>query len=83
MGVSGSAFFWNALLFTRALRAAGISTDIGAAIDYGINKLDATLSGHSFIAEHRTALAETRRAKAPCRGMTTAVDHKFLPVEGP
>jgi uncharacterized protein len=33
-GVSGSAFFWNALLFTRALRAAGISTDIGAAIDY-------------------------------------------------
>ncbi len=34
MGVSGSAFFWNALLFTRALRAAGISTDIGAAIDY-------------------------------------------------
>ncbi len=34
MGVSGSAFFWNALLFTRALRSAGISTDIGAAIDY-------------------------------------------------
>ncbi len=34
LGVSGSAFFWNALLFTRALRAAGISTDIGAAIDY-------------------------------------------------
>ena len=33
-GVSGSAFFWNALLFTRALRAAGISTHIGAAIDY-------------------------------------------------
>ncbi|MFV2061896.1 MAG: VWA domain-containing protein [Chloroflexota bacterium] len=32
--VSGGAFFWNALLFTRALRAAGISTDIGAAIDY-------------------------------------------------
>jgi hypothetical protein len=33
-GVSGSAFFWNALLFTRALRARGISTDLGAAIDY-------------------------------------------------
>lgn len=33
-GVSGGAFFWNALLFTRALRAAGITTDIGAAIDY-------------------------------------------------
>ncbi len=33
-GVSGSAFFWNSLLFTRALRAAGITTDIGAAIDY-------------------------------------------------
>jgi uncharacterized protein with von Willebrand factor type A (vWA) domain len=33
-GVSGSAFFWNALLFTRALRAEGITTDIGAAIDY-------------------------------------------------
>jgi uncharacterized protein with von Willebrand factor type A (vWA) domain len=33
-GVSGSAFFWNALLFTRALRAQGITTDIGAAIDY-------------------------------------------------
>jgi hypothetical protein len=33
-GISGSAFFWNAILFTRALRAAGISTDIGAAIDY-------------------------------------------------
>lgn len=33
-GVSGGAFFWNALLFTRALRAGGITTDIGAAIDY-------------------------------------------------
>ena len=33
-GVSGGAFFWNALLFTRALRAQGITTDIGAAIDY-------------------------------------------------
>jgi uncharacterized protein len=33
-GVSGGAFFWNALLFTRALRAEGITTDIGAAIDY-------------------------------------------------
>jgi uncharacterized protein with von Willebrand factor type A (vWA) domain len=32
--VSGSDFFWNALLFTRALRAAGLSTDLGAAIDY-------------------------------------------------
>ncbi len=34
VGVSGGAFFWNALLFTRALRAEGIVTDIGAAIDY-------------------------------------------------
>jgi hypothetical protein len=33
-GVSGSAFFWNTLLFTRALRAAGLRTDIGGAIDY-------------------------------------------------
>ncbi len=33
-GVSGRAFFWNALLFTRALRTGGITTDIGAAIDY-------------------------------------------------
>jgi uncharacterized protein with von Willebrand factor type A (vWA) domain len=33
-GVSGSAFFWNALLFTRALRAEGLTTDLGAAIDY-------------------------------------------------
>jgi uncharacterized protein with von Willebrand factor type A (vWA) domain len=33
-GVSGGAFFWNALLFTRALRARGITTDLGAAIDY-------------------------------------------------
>ncbi len=33
-GVSGGAFFWNALLFTRALRSEGITTDIGAAIDY-------------------------------------------------
>jgi uncharacterized protein with von Willebrand factor type A (vWA) domain len=33
-GVSGGAFFWNALLFTRALRAAGMTTDLGAAIDY-------------------------------------------------
>ena len=32
--ISGGAFFWNALLFTRALRAAGLTTDIGAAIDY-------------------------------------------------
>lgn len=32
--VSGGAFFWNALLFTRALRAAGLTTDLGAAIDY-------------------------------------------------
>src|SRR3990170_378491 len=32
--VSGGAFFWNALLFTRALRAAGLSTSIGAAIDF-------------------------------------------------
>ena len=32
--LSGGAFFWNAMLFTRALRAAGISTDIGGAIDY-------------------------------------------------
>ena len=34
LGVSGSAFFWNALLFTRALRAEGLTTDLGAAIDY-------------------------------------------------
>jgi len=34
VGVSGGAFFWNALLFTRALRSEGITTDIGAAIDY-------------------------------------------------
>ena len=33
-GISGGAFFWNALLFTRALRTQGLSTDIGAAIDY-------------------------------------------------
>jgi uncharacterized protein with von Willebrand factor type A (vWA) domain len=33
-GVSGGAFFWNAMLFTRALRAAGLRTDLGAAIDY-------------------------------------------------
>jgi uncharacterized protein with von Willebrand factor type A (vWA) domain len=33
-GISGGAFFWNALLFTRALRTEGITTDIGAAIDY-------------------------------------------------
>jgi uncharacterized protein with von Willebrand factor type A (vWA) domain len=33
-GISGGAFFWNALLFTRALRAEGLTTDIGAAIDY-------------------------------------------------
>jgi uncharacterized protein with von Willebrand factor type A (vWA) domain len=33
-GVSGESFFWNALLFTRALRAQGITTDLGAAIDY-------------------------------------------------
>jgi uncharacterized protein with von Willebrand factor type A (vWA) domain len=33
-GISGSAFFWNALLFTRALRAAGLRTDLGGAIDY-------------------------------------------------
>ena len=32
--VSGGTFYWNALLFTRALRSAGLSTDIGAAIDY-------------------------------------------------
>jgi uncharacterized protein with von Willebrand factor type A (vWA) domain len=32
--LSGGAFFWNALLFTRALRAAGLTTDLGAAIDY-------------------------------------------------
>jgi uncharacterized protein with von Willebrand factor type A (vWA) domain len=32
--VSGRDFFWNALLFTRALRSAGIQTDLGAAIDY-------------------------------------------------
>jgi uncharacterized protein with von Willebrand factor type A (vWA) domain len=32
--VSGGAFFWNALLFTRALRSAGLETDLGAAIDY-------------------------------------------------
>jgi uncharacterized protein with von Willebrand factor type A (vWA) domain len=32
--VSGSAFFWNALLFTRALRSEGLTTDLGAAIDY-------------------------------------------------
>ena len=33
-GVSGGAFFWNALLFTRALRAAGLTTHLGAAIDW-------------------------------------------------
>lgn len=39
----------------------GTSLLIGAAVDYGINKLDAALSRDSFIAEHRAALAETRR----------------------
>jgi hypothetical protein len=34
LGVSGGAFFWNALLFTRALRSEGLTTDVGAAIDY-------------------------------------------------
>lgn len=32
--VSGGSFFWNALLFTRALRSAGVTTDVGGAIDY-------------------------------------------------
>jgi hypothetical protein len=32
--VSGRAFYWNALLFTRALRAAGLRTGPAAAIDY-------------------------------------------------
>ncbi len=32
--VSGDAFYWNALLFTRALRASGLVTDLGAAIDW-------------------------------------------------
>jgi uncharacterized protein len=32
--VSGRAFFWNALLFTRALRSAGVPTDLSGAIDY-------------------------------------------------
>ena len=31
--VSGSSFFWNALLFTRALRAAGLTTDESRALD--------------------------------------------------
>ena len=34
MDFSGATFFWNALLFTRAVRAAGIETDPGGAIDY-------------------------------------------------
>ena len=34
MAFSGATFFWNALLFTRAVRAAGIETDPGGAIDY-------------------------------------------------
>jgi len=38
----------------------GTSLLIGAAIDYGINKLDEKLSRDGFVAEHRTALAETR-----------------------
>ncbi len=32
--ISGSTFLWNTLLFTRALRSAGISTHLGAAIDF-------------------------------------------------
>ena len=34
MGVSGGAFFWNALLFIRALRSAGLTTHLGAALDW-------------------------------------------------
>jgi uncharacterized protein with von Willebrand factor type A (vWA) domain len=32
--VSGSTFLWNTVLFTRALRSAGLGTDIGGAIDF-------------------------------------------------
>jgi uncharacterized protein len=32
--ISGHAFFWNVLLFTRALRAAGVPTDLSGTIDY-------------------------------------------------
>jgi hypothetical protein len=39
----------------------GTSLLVGAAIDWGVNRIDAKLSSESFIAEHRTALAETRR----------------------
>lgn len=38
----------------------GTSLLIGAAVDYGISKLDEKLSRDAFVAEHRTALAETR-----------------------
>jgi hypothetical protein len=39
----------------------GTSLLVGAAVDYGINKLDEKLSRDGFVAEHRTALTETRR----------------------
>lgn len=32
--LSGETFFWNALLFTRALRSAGLRTDLTGAMDF-------------------------------------------------
>lgn len=52
----------------------GTSLLVGAAIDYGINKLDAKLSRDGFIAEHRTALTETRT------GWESLATDQLLPV---
>jgi hypothetical protein len=43
-----------------AVESLGLSLVIGAAIDWAVNKVDAKLSREGFIAEHRTALSQTR-----------------------
>jgi uncharacterized protein with von Willebrand factor type A (vWA) domain len=59
--VSGSAFFWNALLFTRALRAEGLTTDLGAAIDFSRALTLVDIGDHEQVRAAGSAIFVRRR----------------------
>ena len=82
--VSGSDFFWNALLFTRALRAAGVQTDLGAAIDYSRaltlidigDRDEVHAAGQTLFVRRRDEVASLRRGVPPLLGALRARDRR-------
>ena len=81
-GISGGAFFWNALLFTRALRAQGITTDLGAAIDFSRALTLIDIGQAAPYLAQSTSMQPVVHARLPMQAAQAGRLHIFRPGDG-